>query len=199
MLFRSLSETGSPELEERGIPCLDGVSYSEEECTYVLEIMRKFKVSYQVSDESEFIPALCNENTPPGLKPEDQTHWGSVKLCYHYLPDSVVHQLMIAVHPMLRQDKCWRKGLFLDWGAYIGAKGQISTTVQMTGTHSEDTELLIDFYCKNPYRGSFPTLLLNRLLNWIKAINQTMNLQTEVMVLAEKNGYSEWFSETKVR
>lgn len=194
---RILSETGSPELEERGIPCLDGVSYSEEECTYVLEIMRKFKVSYQVSNESEFIPALCNENTPPCLKPEGQTHWGSVKLCYHYLPDSVVHQLMIAAHPMLRQDRCWRKGLFLDWSSYIGEQEQISTTVQMTGTHSEDTELLIDFYCRKP--SHVLPILLNRLLDWIKTINQAMNLQAEVMVLAEKNGHTEWFSETKIR
>lgn len=196
---RILGETGSPELEERGIPCLNGVSYSEEECTYVLEIMRKFKVSYQVSDESEFIPALCNENTPPGLKPEDQDHWGSVKLCYHYLPDSVVHQLMIAVHPLLQQNKCWRKGLFLEWSSYIGEREQISTTVQMTGTHSEDTELLIDFYCREPSHAVLPSILLNRLLEWIKVINQAMNLQAEVMVLAEKNGHTEWFSETKIR
>ena len=74
---RILSEKGSPELSEKGIPCLDGVSYSNEECRYVLEIMRKFKVSYRVSPEKEFIPALCNENTPKDLVPEEREYWGS--------------------------------------------------------------------------------------------------------------------------
>lgn len=196
---RILGEKGSPELVERGIPCLNGVSYSKEECNYVLEIMRKFKVSYKVSEEREFIPALCNESTPSDLAPEDQQHWGSVKLRYHYLPDSVVHQLMIVIHSVLRLDKCWRKGLYVEWiKPKDGGKQAVSATVRMMGDNSEDTDLLLEFYCWKKRETLEVQFLLWVLLSLIQDINKTMNLQTELMVLAEKNGYAEWFSQRKI-
>lgn len=49
---------------------LDSVSDDEEECQYILDVMRKIGLSYRIDENAEFIPVLCDTMRPsPSLKP----------------------------------------------------------------------------------------------------------------------------------
>ena len=159
---------------------LSGVTYTSEECEYVLEVMRKFTLSYSVSDTDEFIPALCPNETPEVLYPTDDlestgyTKHLTYELEYTYLPDSVVHQLMIYCYQYLRLDRCWRKGLSLDIRGM-----ELSAIVNMG---SSDQLLSIDVYSY----GNCPLwLLLQPLLDAIRRINEKLNLKAFDYVYAE--------------
>ena len=71
--IEALVEHPSPKKLDRKDECdyiLDSVSYNEEECRYILDVMRKFGLSYRIDENAEFIPALCDTMCPsPSLKP----------------------------------------------------------------------------------------------------------------------------------
>ncbi len=55
---------------------LPHVTYTAQERDYVLEIMRKFRLSYSISPEVELIPALCKKHDAGPAAPYrlDATH-----------------------------------------------------------------------------------------------------------------------------
>lgn len=40
------------------------IKYKENEVPYILSVMRKFQISYKISDEYEFIPSICTKREP---------------------------------------------------------------------------------------------------------------------------------------
>ena len=62
-IYRILGKPGSAAMKKDGIPCLENVSYSQQECGYVLDIMRMFRISYPADARTEFIPALCKSDS----------------------------------------------------------------------------------------------------------------------------------------
>lgn len=67
-----LWENPNPKKLERKDECiyiLDGVPCDEEECKYILDVMRKLGLSYRIDENEEFIPALCNSEIPRELYP----------------------------------------------------------------------------------------------------------------------------------
>lgn len=152
---------------------LSGVTYTSEECGYILEVMRKFTLSYSVSKTEEFIPALCPNETPENLYPTEYGDHLTYELEYSYLPDTVVHQLMIYCYQYLKLDRCWRRGMSIETG--IG----LSAVVSMGGS---DQLLKIDVYSD----GNAPLwLLLQPLLEAIRKINTRLNLNAVDYVFAE--------------
>ena len=153
---------------------LSGVKYTPEECGYILEVMRKFTLSYSASETEEFIPALCPNETPKNLYPAKHTDHLSYEIEYTYLPDSVIHQLMIYCYQYLTLDKCWRKGMSIE----ITGMG-LSAVVSMGGS---DRLMSIDVYSF----GKTPLwLLLQPLLEAIRKINTNLNLNAIDYVFAE--------------
>ena len=168
------------EFVESGIPCLDGVIYSSVECGYILEVMRRFKVSYAVSKTREFIPALLSEERPGDLDPDGRVHL-SYKLEYPFLPEGAVHLLMISCINGLGLARYWRKGLYLDLREASGAEALVEML---------DDQLLVDVYAGNPEAAA---MLLGALRRKIHKVGQHLNLISEGSVLAGQNGFSEWF------
>lgn len=155
---------------------LSGVTYSTNERDYVLDVMRKFNLSYSVSEEIEFIPALCDSDTPEDLCPNDFTKHISYQMKYSYLPDSVVHQLMILSYKSLNPDKVWRKGLRLD----IECVG-LSAVVQMG---DDDSTLRIDIYANDSVE---PWKLLHNIRKDIMFINSNLSLKAEDFIIIHTN------------
>lgn len=81
--------------------------YCGTDITYILALMDKFKISYQISDGQEFIPSLCPNNEPPNMKmfmDECDIHY---ELQYSYLPINILHELMIDLYQDLMAGKNW--------------------------------------------------------------------------------------------
>jgi len=155
-------------LQDPNLGVLKGVTYTDQERDYVLDVMRKFKLSYSVSATHEFVPALCEPNTPQQLHPQGYPYQISYQMKYTYLPDSVVHQLMIRSYRHLNPEKIWRKGMRLDID-WIG----LSAVVDMG---SDDSTLRIDVYSMGTVE---PWKLLNNIRNDLASINSDLGLKAK--------------------
>lgn len=169
-------------LKSPGGGVLPGVTYNAQERDYVLEVMRKFNLSYPITPKNEFIPALCDPETPNNLHPDPISYKQHVayKLEYKYLPDSVVHQLMIRCYKNLNPDVLWRKGLRIDYDDF-----NLSAVVDMGGS---DSSLRIDVYAG----GNIPSWeLLQSLRNDLMEINHNLNLDAQdYIIITEGKGES---------
>ena len=107
------------------------IAYDVEETEYVLEVMRKFRLSYPISTGAEFIPALCQRDSMPIAKiyAEDK---GTLefRMTYDYLPDNVIHRLMVEMRQDLQLSNVWRTGALLrqpgtDLSAVVKSEGDV--------------------------------------------------------------------------
>lgn len=170
-------------LNNSDLGVLKGVSYNNNERKYVLDVMRKFTLSYEVSKTHEFIPALCDPNTPKKLHPTDYPRHVSYQMEYTFLPDSVIHQLMIRCYDNLNFAMLWRKGMRLD----IDFAG-LCAVVDMG---NDDSTLRIDVYGSND---SQPWMLLQHLRTHLHEINRSLGLSSEDSIIVCDDGYEESIS-----
>lgn len=164
-------------LQRSELGVLTNVTYTEDERDYVLDVMRKFNLSYAVSENQEFIPALCDSETPQCLHPQGYAKQVSYQMEYSYLPDSVVHQLMIRCYQNLNPEKIWRKGLRIDLD-WLG----LSAVVDMG---SDDATLRIDVYSNGSVE---PWKLLNNIRADIAAINSSLGLSAKEYLIIHADG-----------
>jgi len=104
--------------------------YTQEETEFILHVMRKFEISQNMGDGRELIPLKMDKNTPTNADAFDREtalhlSWEAV-----YIPNTVVHKLMIRKYNELNQNCMWRGGaLFED------RIGEQAALVEMTETH----------------------------------------------------------------
>lgn len=94
---------GAPNTERKVIP----------DYTYILEVMRKFRLSYPVDEESEFIPALCPDKREKVPQTADWDSYVTYEMQYEYLPDTVLHRLMIFCKANHLLEQAWNGGMEL--------------------------------------------------------------------------------------
>lgn len=108
-------------------------TYKRNEMDYILKVMRKFKLSYRISSALEFIPILCDYEKPTDLYENESDEAIIYYIKYIYLPDSVIHRLMIALYQNEHVlPKVWRYGFCLDIKDYIHPKDTLSVVVEMS-------------------------------------------------------------------
>ena len=170
---------------------LKDVSYSDAECNYVLEVMRKFRLSYKVPGQSvEFIPALLREKMPTDLKIDDYKKVISYEMKYKYLPENVIHNLMIQMYPYLDYHHCWRKGVVIDVRDIL--KIGLLAVLDM----SRDDEILrIKIYS---YADHAPWQLLQEIRSALLEINNRMNLEADDYIIIESKNANESVSVEKL-
>ena len=156
---------------------LPHVTYTAQERDYVLEIMRKFRLSYSISPEVELIPALCKSTMPDQLHPTGWTQHIAYEMVYSYLPDSVIHRLIIHFYQSLNIRENWRRGFRINLDPLNG----LSAVVDMGGG---DSILNIDVYAKS---NTPPWQLLQTLRQEILRINQELDLQAKEYIVMQKN------------
>jgi hypothetical protein len=98
ILTRKQIETILKETEPLDFDDLGSVSYEPEQIEYILEILRKFQISYQLPDGRELIPVLCDDNSSGSARPEwfvqDEMQHTSYEFQYEYLPDTIIPVLI---------------------------------------------------------------------------------------------------------
>ena len=186
-IHRILEKPGSDAMKKDGIPCLKDVSYNEQECGYVLDIMRMFRISYPADARTEFIPALCKSDSKLDPIPEHWKQHAAYRFRYVFLPETVLHRLMIFCFTNLRPGRRWRKGFWLECEA-LG----LSAVIRAEGADSEENELQIDVYAQKEEFEAW--IWLQLLCQQLTKINNTLSLKTEVFVLGENDDEEKWFS-----
>ena len=173
--IKSILKEGSASLARS----LDPDANYEDRTDYILEVMRKFRLSHKVSDTKEFIPALCENNTPKDLHPDKWVKHITYKYVYQFLPDNVVHQMMIFWKQKghLEPTKLWLKGFRIDFytegNAFVIDMG------------NDDNILLIDVYSLkgNSTYNQFICIKEN-----IDKINNCLGLSPYECISVEENG-----------
>jgi len=185
-IYRILEKPGSEAMKKDGIPCLENVSYNREECSYILDVMRMFYISYPADEQREFIPTLCKPNSKADPKPQSWKQHAAYRFCYTFLPDNILHRLMIYCFANLRPGRRWRKGFWLE----CEPQG-LSAVIQVTGQGGEENQLQVDVYAqKEEYK---VWTWLQPLCQQIVKINDTVSLKADIEVLAENDEEEKWF------
>lgn len=190
-IYRILKTPGSDAMKKNGIPCLENVFYNESECGYVLDIMRKFCISYPAGNGMEFMPTLCKTDSKLDPTPQTWKQHAAYLFRYTFLPESVLHRLMISCFANLRSGKRWRKGFWLE----CESQG-LSAVIRTIGRDSEENELQIDVYAQKEQHEAWTWL--QPICQEIMKINDTLSLKPDAYVLAENGNEKEWFLLDKV-
>lgn len=186
-IYRILEKPGSDAMKKDGIPCLENVSYNQKECGYVLDIMRMFRISYPADRNTEFMPTLCKPDSKMEPVPKSWKQHAAYQFRYTFLPENVLHRLMIYCFANLRPGKRWRKGFWLE----CEAQG-LSAVIRVTGRYSEENELQVDVYAQAEQYEAWTWL--QPLCRQIMEINSTLSLKAEPFILAESGKEENWFS-----
>ena len=90
---------------------LANATYNNAEVTYVLDVVRRFRLSYLVEDGVEFIPMLCGSNSlPVAAEYAADLDTLEFRMIYDYLPNNVIHRLMVELRQHLDRDNVWLTG-----------------------------------------------------------------------------------------
>ena len=154
--------------------------YREDECSYILDVAVLHKLCYRIDGETLFFPALCSTDSPPEAmaEPGEGLRRMEYRLQYSYLPDNVIHRLMIRC---MQQDyaveRCWLRGLILNH-----AEGP-RVLVRM----DDDETLRIDLWA-NPARPAH--LIFLGLREEILRINGELGLKARELIVDGEDRYS---------
>ena len=90
---------------------LPNARYTSGDIGYVLGVMRKFNLSQPHGTDYEFIPMLCQQNSTMDVqyyhKDADTLEFN---MEFDYLPNNLLHRLMVERHSELDMDNVWRTG-----------------------------------------------------------------------------------------
>lgn len=161
------------ELLKKPPKSVENISYDIGEVPYILGVMRRFEISYRIDRDHEFIPMMCDRNQH---KEADGfvTSEGSLEywMEYEYLPNNVLHKLMIKMRDVLVKDKIWLTGMIL---APEGS--EVSALVRM---HNRRIEIFVK--SRNPSVNSCKEYLME-IRRYLLKINQDLNLKSEDMIV----------------
>lgn len=89
--------------------------YKDFECTYIMRVMEKFELAYDVSRDGSkyFIPALLTKKEPERKRPEKYNQLVKYVLKYNFLPSNTLQKLMVRYYDELELSRCWDKGMVL--------------------------------------------------------------------------------------
>ena len=155
------------------------IEYKDFECKYVLEVMRKFGLSYNIEEaDKEFIPQLIKTNRPEELEIPDYNKKVRYVLKYNkFLPENVIQKFMVSHYRKIEQDKCWKEG------CSISLDLENITAYVYRGFSGDD--LRIDVYSQGPVE---PWECLQWLLKSIRSINNQYNLSPDEYICDGERG-----------
>jgi len=153
-----------------------GMVYKDYECPFILDVAIAHELCYAVNSATLFFPALCGSDSPAEALqiPAQYGRHVSYLLRYDYLPDSVLHRLMIrCMRNHLAVEKCWLRGMVL----------QVWELHRIVVRMADDESLRIDIYSTGEHRAYE---LFWVLCNQIRDINRRLNLRAEEYIMDGK-------------
>lgn len=175
-----LHPTGNPQFRPKSV--LSGVNYSVEETEYVLGVIRKFRLSYRIDDDTEFIPMLCERNEKSiAIQFTENESVLEYHMHYSYLPNNVIHRLMVEMRSHLDIQNVWLTGaVFAQEGIGLSALVKSQDNILKIYVKSESS-----LHPANTY--------LNIIKNTIDRINKALGLSAHGSIIYKADGRSESF------
>lgn len=155
---------------------MPGIVYQKLECQYIIDVASARNLCYREADKTLFFPALCTNNTPAEAlsNPKEYPKHIEYLLQYSYLPDSVIHQLVIRCRKAdLTINHCWLRGMIL------GSMDAHKAIIRMDG----DEGLRIEIWSKLN-RSAYELFELIR--REILAVNSNLGLTAQEFIVEGK-------------
>lgn len=133
----------------------DDFIYPREKYHFIIDLMLKFELCYQINSRELLIPDLLDIQEPDIPSPDEQTI--CFTLMYDYLPKSVMPRLIVRLHDDIFKGCCWRTGLIVSDRTF-DAKAII---------RADDRERQIDIWVTGKHRKEY----LSGILFMLRDIN----------------------------
>ena len=142
--------------------------YKDYECSYIMRVMEKFELSYDVAKDGSkfFIPALITKKEPEQKRPEEYKQLVKYVLKYDFLPSNTLYKLMVRYYNELELSRCWDKGMVLRNAA-------IDQWVLLDMGGGDDRLRIEVFACGDDPACKMLNLMLYRLQN----VNESLSLK----------------------
>lgn len=179
-IYRMLSSGDSENIRRT----VDSATYTREEVDYVLNVIRKFRLSFPVENErTEFMPMLCNANSTAAAEEyEKDPDALEFRMHYDYLPNNVIHRLMVDRRKELDRSNVW----------LTGARFACGDTGRSAVVKSEGN--LIRILVRAEQEPRDPQRYLDELKESLERINEIMGLTVAKMeVVYKENGKTAHF------
>ena len=157
--------------------------YIGKDLDYVLNIMRQFNLSSEIESGIEFIPMLCQGDTPNELLAfENEPDVVKYRLTYTNLLDSVIHRLMVYRKDDIQRKNCWLTGAqFID-------KSRNATAVV------KKNDLTIELLIQEPKPTDDTPRYSKILLDELKRISEDLDMKIQTTeILYRYNNIDEYF------
>ena len=156
----------------------------EDECQYIFDVAEAHDLCFRMGEDNLFFPALCKDKTPLEEFP-DKTEYGTpiqYRLKYKYLPDSVVHKLMVRCYKKdMSVKRCWLKGMIL-----ASTDDTFKAVVRM---NDDEKTLAIDVYAKNGVDAK-PYVLFKLIRDQVLEINGKLGLTAKEVIVCGEDSFS---------
>ncbi|MFG6343688.1 MAG: GTP-binding protein [Lachnospiraceae bacterium] len=162
---------------------VEKIHYNIIEVPYILGVMRRFEISYSVDKDNEFVPMMCDKNQHEEAERFTNADCMQYYMKYAYLPNNVLHKLMIKMQADLDKDKIWLTGMILH-----SRENNIAALVRM---HDRCIEIFIKSSNNNVYN---PKEYLSEIRENLININKELNLVAEDTIVYKENNKSEEIS-----
>lgn len=159
---------------------VEKITYDVNEVPYILGVMRRFEISYAVDNDNEFIPMMCDKNQHEDAGVFLEGDCLEYDMQYAYLPNNVLHKLMIKMRDDLDRDKIWLTGMILR-----AREGNISALVRM---HDRRMEIYVKSSNGDVYP---PKEYLSEIRDNLVRINRELNLTAEEYIVYKEDNVSE--------
>ena len=163
------------------------IIYKPEEIQYIINVLINYELIYRLDAERFFIPMLCDENEPEVMDLYDSEEVFHVSFQYAYLPDNVLHRLMVRHGYELNTDIVWRTGATfereqLGWSSLIRIKDNC-----------------LDVYAKADNQKEHPVnTYLDMIRESICNINDEFGIVGNVYIAYRKDGKEDRFKYSKL-
>lgn len=168
------------DLLEHPPKAVEKIKYNIIEVPYIMGVMRRFEISYSIDDEYEFIPMMCNKNQHNDAEVFLTGECLQYYMEYEYLPNNVLHKLMIKMQNDLDKDRIWLTGMIL--------KAREKNISAMIRIHNKKIEIFIKSVDEKLYPSREYLSLIRE--NLIK-INNDLNLSAEDMIIYKEEQKTE--------
>lgn len=156
---------------------VENIKYNVVEVPYILGVMERFEISYALDDRHEFIPMMCDKNQHEEAGKFMAGDCLEYCMEYDYLPNNVLHKLMIRMQKDFDKDKIWLTGMILQ-----ARENHISALVRM---HEKRMEIFVKSTDSNLYpEKEYMSEIRDNLL----AINRELNLHAKDTIVYREGG-----------
>ncbi len=158
------------------------IIYEAEQIQYILTVLLNYELIFRLDEECFFIPMLCDENEPGSLDVFDSEDTLQISFKYTYLPENVLHKIMVRHGYDLNTKVVWKTGAMFTnvrcgWTALVRMKDNC-----------------LDVYARASNSDTHPVnVYLDMMRESICKINESFGITAEESIIFRKGGLKDFF------